>query len=162
MPEWRSAPMSTTRRAAGLPQRARRARCVLWAVRCGPGAGSARRSPGRARQYRRPDLQPNVDLARRPLCSSAGVLGREWPADRGSTRWAAGWRYGADVLCGFSRASARRNGMRIARALVVLVAVSVLAGCSGLAPYPPYPRIAGLGEEATAPRLAIGDNTLVN
>ena len=52
--------------------------------------------------------------------------------------------------------------MRIARALVVLVAVSVLAGCSGLAPYPTYPRIAGLGEEATALRVAICYNTLVS
>ena len=40
--------------------------------------------------------------------------------------------------------------MKIARALVVSVAVSVLAGCSALAPYPTYPRMAGLGEEARA------------
>jgi hypothetical protein len=52
--------------------------------------------------------------------------------------------------------------MRIARALVVSVAVSVLAGCSGLAPYPTYPRMAGLGEDATAARVGICYNTLVS
>jgi hypothetical protein len=52
--------------------------------------------------------------------------------------------------------------MRIARTLVVSVTVSVLAGCSGLAPYPTYPRMAGLGEEATALRVAICYNTLVS
>ena len=52
--------------------------------------------------------------------------------------------------------------MRNARALVVLVAVSVLAGCSALAPYPTYPRMAGPGEEATALRVAICYNTLVS
>ena len=52
--------------------------------------------------------------------------------------------------------------MRIARALGVSVAVSVLAGCSGLAPYPTYPRMAGPGEEATAPRVAICYDTLVS
>ncbi len=52
--------------------------------------------------------------------------------------------------------------MRIAHALVVAVAVSALAGCSGLAPYPTYPRIAVAGEEATALRVAICYNTLVS
>jgi hypothetical protein len=52
--------------------------------------------------------------------------------------------------------------MKIARALSVSVAVSVLAGCSGLAPYSTYPRMAGLGEEATALRVAICYNTLVS
>ena len=52
--------------------------------------------------------------------------------------------------------------MRIACTLVVSVTVSVLAGCSGLTPYPTYPRMAGLGEEATAPRVAICYNTLVS
>jgi hypothetical protein len=52
--------------------------------------------------------------------------------------------------------------MRIARAVVFSVAVSVLAGCSALAPYPTYPRMAGLGEEATALRVAICYNTLVS
>jgi hypothetical protein len=52
--------------------------------------------------------------------------------------------------------------MRNARALVVSVAVSVLAGCSGLAPYPTYPRMAGAGEEATALRVAICYSTLVS
>ena len=52
--------------------------------------------------------------------------------------------------------------MRTGRALVVSATVSVLAGCSGLAPYPTYPRIAGLGEEATAPRVAICYDTFVS
>ena len=52
--------------------------------------------------------------------------------------------------------------MRIACAAVVSVAVSVLAGCSALAPYPTYPRAAGPGEEATAPRVAICYDTLVS
>lgn len=52
--------------------------------------------------------------------------------------------------------------MRIASALVVSVAVSLLAGCSALAPYPTYPRMAGPGEEATAPRVAICYDTLVS
>src|SRR5436305_14423023 len=45
--------------------------------------------------------------------------------------------------------------MRIARALVASALVSALAGCSGLAPYPTYPHMAGPGEEATALRVAI-------
>jgi hypothetical protein len=52
--------------------------------------------------------------------------------------------------------------MRIARALVASVLVSALAGCSGLAPYPTYPRMAGPGEEATAVRVAICYDTLVS
>ena len=52
--------------------------------------------------------------------------------------------------------------MRIARALVVSVTVSVLGGCSALAPYPTYPRTVGPGEEATAPRVAICYDTLVS
>jgi hypothetical protein len=52
--------------------------------------------------------------------------------------------------------------MRIARALVVSVTVTVLAGCSGLAPYSTYPRMAGLGEDATALRVAICYNSLVS
>ena len=52
--------------------------------------------------------------------------------------------------------------MRIARAVVVSAVVSVLAGCSGLAPYPTYPRVAVAGEEATALRVAICYNTLVS
>ena len=52
--------------------------------------------------------------------------------------------------------------MRNPRALVVSVAVSVLADCSGLAPYPTYPRMAGPGEEATALRVAICYSTLVS
>ena len=52
--------------------------------------------------------------------------------------------------------------MRIPRALVASVAASVLAGCSALAPYPTYPRMAGPGEEATALRVAICYNTLVS
>ena len=52
--------------------------------------------------------------------------------------------------------------MRIARAVVVSAVVSVLAGCSALAPYPTYPRMAGPGEEATAPRVAICYDTLVS
>jgi hypothetical protein len=52
--------------------------------------------------------------------------------------------------------------MRIASPLVLSVAVSVLAGCSGLAPYPTYPRVAVAGEEATALRVAICYNTLVS
>jgi hypothetical protein len=52
--------------------------------------------------------------------------------------------------------------MRIARALVASVLVSVLAGCSGLTPYPTYPRMAGPGEEATAVRVAICYGTLVS
>jgi hypothetical protein len=43
--------------------------------------------------------------------------------------------------------------MRIARALGVSVAVSVLAGCSGLAPYPTYPRMAGPGEDTLVSTL---------
>jgi hypothetical protein len=52
--------------------------------------------------------------------------------------------------------------MRIARAPVISVAVSVLAGCSGLAPYPTYPRMAAPGEEATALRVAICYSALVS
>src|SRR5712671_6964694 len=52
--------------------------------------------------------------------------------------------------------------MRIAHALVVVVAVSALAGCSALAPFPTYPRTAGPGEEATALRVAICYDTLVS
>ena len=52
--------------------------------------------------------------------------------------------------------------MRIARALALWLAVSMAAGCSGLAPYPTYPRVAGPGEEATAARVAICYNTLVS
>ena len=52
--------------------------------------------------------------------------------------------------------------MKIARALVVSVAVSVLAGCSALAPYPTYPRMAGPGEEATTLRVAICYDTLAS
>ena len=52
--------------------------------------------------------------------------------------------------------------MRIARALVVSVAVCVLAGCSALAPYPTFPRAAALGENATALRVAICYNTLAS
>jgi hypothetical protein len=52
--------------------------------------------------------------------------------------------------------------MRNTRTLVVSVAVNVLAGCSGLAPYPTYPRMAGPGEEATALRVAICYDTLVS
>ena len=52
--------------------------------------------------------------------------------------------------------------MRIARALVVSVTVSVLADCSALAPYPTYPHMAGPGEEATALRVAICYDTLVS
>ena len=52
--------------------------------------------------------------------------------------------------------------MRIARAPVVAVAISALAGCSALAPYPTYPRMAGPGEEATAPRVAVCYDTLVS
>ncbi len=52
--------------------------------------------------------------------------------------------------------------MRIVRALVVPVAVSLLAGCSGLAPYPTYPRMAGPGEDASALRVAICYDTLVS
>jgi hypothetical protein len=52
--------------------------------------------------------------------------------------------------------------MRIARALLVSMAVSVPAGCSGLAPYPTYPRVAVAGEEATALRVAICYNTIVS
>ncbi len=63
-----------------------RARCVLRAVRRDPGSGGARRSPGRARQYRKPDLQPDVDPARRPLRGSAGALGGQRSADRRSAR----------------------------------------------------------------------------
>ena len=51
--------------------------------------------------------------------------------------------------------------MKIARALVALVGASALAGCSALAPYPTYPRMAGPGEEATALRVAICYDTLV-
>ena len=50
--------------------------------------------------------------------------------------------------------------MRIARALVVSVAVGVQAGCSALAPYPTYPRMAGPDEGATALRVAICYDTL--
>ena len=52
--------------------------------------------------------------------------------------------------------------MRIAHALVVVVAVIALTGCSALAPYPTYPRMAGPGEEATALRVAICYDTLVS
>jgi len=52
--------------------------------------------------------------------------------------------------------------MRIAHALVVVVTVSALAGCSALAPYPTYPRMAGPGEEATTLRVAICYDTLVS
>ena len=52
--------------------------------------------------------------------------------------------------------------MRSARALVVSVTAIVLAGCSALAPYPTYPRMAGPGEEATALRVAICYDTLVS
>ena len=51
--------------------------------------------------------------------------------------------------------------MRNTRTLVVSVAVAALAGCSALAPYPTYPRMAGPGEEATALRVAICYDTLV-
>jgi hypothetical protein len=52
--------------------------------------------------------------------------------------------------------------MRTTGALVFSVAVAVLAGCSALAPYPTYPRMAGPGEEATALRVAICYDTLVS
>jgi hypothetical protein len=52
--------------------------------------------------------------------------------------------------------------MRNTRTLVVSVAVAALAGCSALAPYPTYPRMAGPGEEATALRVAICYDTLVS
>jgi hypothetical protein len=51
--------------------------------------------------------------------------------------------------------------MRTARALVISVVVA-LTGCSALAPYPTYPRMAGSGEEAAALRVAICYDTLVS
>ena len=53
--------------------------------------------------------------------------------------------------------------MRNVLALNIPVAVAMaLTGCSALAPYPTYPRVAVLGEEATALRVAICYNTLVS
>ncbi len=53
--------------------------------------------------------------------------------------------------------------MRRLHALAVpVLAVMALIGCSALAPYPTYPRMAGPGEEATALRVAICYDTLVS
>ena len=52
--------------------------------------------------------------------------------------------------------------MRRTHTLAVPVLVVVLTGCSGLAPYPTYPPMAGPGEEATALRVAICYDTLVS
>ena len=53
--------------------------------------------------------------------------------------------------------------MRNVLALTIPVAATMaLTGCSALAPYPTYPRMAGPGEEATVPRVAICYNTLVS
>ena len=49
--------------------------------------------------------------------------------------------------------------MKIAGTIVLL---APLAGCSALAPYPTYPRMAGPGEEATAQRVAICYDTFVS
>ena len=51
--------------------------------------------------------------------------------------------------------------MRRADALAVPILLA-LTGCSALAPYPTYPRLAGPGEEATALRVAICYDTLVS
>src|SRR5271163_215108 len=45
---------------------------------------------------------------------------------------------------------------------IPVVIVAALTGCSALAPYPTYPRMAGPGEEATAQRVAICYDTLVS
>ena len=45
---------------------------------------------------------------------------------------------------------------------IPVVIVAALTGCSALAPYPTYPRVAGPGEEATALRVAICYDTLVS
>jgi hypothetical protein len=53
--------------------------------------------------------------------------------------------------------------MRSARLLVLPFAAGIaLAGCSALAPFPTYPRMAGPGEEATALRVAICYDALVS
>jgi hypothetical protein len=62
------------------------AKCVLRIVRRDPSSGSTRRGSGRARQYGKSDLQPDVDLAQGPLCDSSSAMGRQWPADRDSAR----------------------------------------------------------------------------
>jgi hypothetical protein len=49
--------------------------------------------------------------------------------------------------------------IKIGRAIVLL---AQLAGCSALAPYPTYPRMAGPGEENTAQRVAICYDTFVS
>ena len=49
--------------------------------------------------------------------------------------------------------------MKIALAVAAL---TVLAGCSALDPYPTYPRAAGTGEVDAGPRVAICYDTLVS
>jgi hypothetical protein len=50
--------------------------------------------------------------------------------------------------------------MRIARALVTIGVA--LTSCSGLAPYPTFPRMPSPGEDASAPRVAICYDRLVS
>jgi hypothetical protein len=53
--------------------------------------------------------------------------------------------------------------MRIACPYVLAIAgLMALTGCSALAPFPTYPRMAGPGEEATALRVAMCYDALVS
>jgi len=52
--------------------------------------------------------------------------------------------------------------MRRTHAPASVLVAAALAGCSALAPYPTYPRMAGPGEEATASRVAVCYDALVS
>ena len=72
-------------------------------------------APAGARQHRRPDLQPDVDSARRPLRDPAGALGRQRFADRRSAGRADRGRRAADGVRRLSRTGARRVVIKIPR-----------------------------------------------
>ena len=55
---------------------------VFRRLRCAADPGRSRRGAARPRSYRKPDLQPDVDPARRALRDVAGGMGRERIADR--------------------------------------------------------------------------------